>query len=454
MNNALEDVSNLRGSNAQAELTERFFRAASDGDVNAIRNTLSFFRSVSIDHRNDHGWTALMLAARNGHKEIVKFLLENGADPSLTTRTGQSVTDIGTFWNQKGVVDTLYKFLKPSSSRLEHVNYFGTNAANRQSYQRKDVQYIESLKTLGSTRYAVFAELELLISTNKSSKPSVLFLSYDQLNAVADKEYDVIYIGKGCLGKNSDDSGIEPDTIAYFAINYRHFPSEEGFPAKEFGGEFSGKGYATRMMMLPVEESGLVAQARSILAWHDRYRFCPTCGSKTKMAESGYKRSCLNSECRSHNGVHNTCFPRIDPVVIVLVVSPDGTKCLLGRQARFPPRMYSCLAGFMEPGESVEDAARREVHEESGVEVGRLEYHSSQPWPFPGQLMIGLVGYAVSEKITVDQEELEDAKWFTRSEVAEALAGGFTKDKGLLVPPKHAIAHQLQKAWVKMSANL
>lgn len=447
-----KDVSNLQASNAQNGILATFFRAASDGDVNAIRRTSGLFKSVDIDQRNENGWTALMLSARNGHLETTDYLLKAGADCTLINKSGQNARQMAAFWNHSNVVEKIDKFLSPKSSpRMEFVNYFGTNTVDRQSYRRKDTLYVESLEYLHSTRYAVFANL-LLFVTDGSERPSINFLSYDQIKSTLNNvKNDKIYLGQGCL--DDGDKGEHMDT-AYFAINFAEMPSEEDFPTKHFKGKFTATGPPTAMMRLPKRQAGLVAQARSILAWHDRYSFCPTCGNETKMIESGYKRVCVDKGCRSNHGVHNTCFPRIDPVVISLIISPDGQKCLLGRQQRFPPRMYSCLAGFMEPGESIEDAARREVLEESGIKVGKMDYHSSQPWPFPAQLMIGLIGQATSENITVDQEELEDARWFTKAEISEAVAGGFGKAEGLIVPPKAAIAHQLMKAWVQLTANL
>lgn len=448
-----KDVSNLQASNAQNQILANFFRAASDGDVNAIRQTTGLFKSVDIDQRNENGWTALMLSARNGHLETTDYLLKAGADATLINKSGQNTHQIASFWNHNNVVKKIDKFLSPQPSpRMEFVNYFGTSTIDRQAYQRKDIVYIESLKRLDSTRYLIFADLQLFV-THVAHRPTINFLSYDQVkNSLKKVKNDEIYLGQGCLADRDEEEQMD---MAYFAINFEEMPSEEDFPTESLKGEFTATGAPTTMMMrLPKKQAGLVAQARSILAWHDRYKYCPTCGNDTDTAESGYKRVCSNKDCRSNHGVHNTCFPRTDPVVISLIISLDGQKCLLGRQKRFPPRMYSCLAGFMEPGESIEDAARREVLEESGVKVGKMDYHSSQPWPFPAQLMIGLIGQAISENIVVDEIELEDARWFSKAEVAEALAGGFEKPEGLIVPPKIAIAHQLMKVWVQLAANL
>ena len=147
---------------------------------------------------------------------------------------------------------------------------------------------------------------------------------------------------------------------------------------------------------LEPREASILAQARSLIDWHARYRFCPACGSPQKTTESGYKKECDQEECIGHQGPQSFSYPRTDPVVITLVISPDGQKCLLGRAGRYVSGMYSCLAGFLEPGESMEEAARREVWEESNIKVGAIHYHTSQPWPFPSQLM-----YASDDKIHV-----------------------------------------------------
>jgi NAD+ diphosphatase len=182
---------------------------------------------------------------------------------------------------------------------------------------------------------------------------------------------------------------------------------------------------------------GILAQARAVLDWHDRHGFCARCGTATLAAASGWRRECPN--CGAQH------FPRTDPVAIMLVV--HGENCLLGRQPRFAAGMYSCLAGFIEPGETIEDAVRREVREESGIAVGRVAYHASQPWPFPSSLMIGCYGEATSEAITVDELELEDCRWFPRAEVASMLDG--THPDGLRAAGIGAIARRLIEDWCR-----
>lgn len=183
------------------------------------------------------------------------------------------------------------------------------------------------------------------------------------------------------------------------------------------------------------EEAAVYAAARSVLDWHARHRFCADCGGGTEPFRAGWGRAC--PACGTEH------FPRVDPVVIMLA-EHDG-RVLLGRQPQFPPRRYSALAGFLEPGESIEEAVAREVKEEAGVEVTNVRYVASQPWPFPGQLMIGCVAQARSDELTLDRHELEDAIWVGRDAVKAVLSG----DPGpFLPPPPYAIAHTLLERWV------
>jgi len=180
-----------------------------------------------------------------------------------------------------------------------------------------------------------------------------------------------------------------------------------------------------------------LAEAKAMLAWHARHRFCANCGAPTDLAEAGWKRHC--PACRAEH------FPRTDPVVIMLAVR--GEKCLLGRSARFAAAMWSCLAGFIEPGETIEEAVRREVREEAGIVCGRVGYFASQPWPFPMSLMIGAHAEALTTEIAVDPAELEGARWFDREEAALMLLR--RHPEGLGTPPPVAIAHHIIRAWVE-----
>jgi NAD+ diphosphatase len=181
-------------------------------------------------------------------------------------------------------------------------------------------------------------------------------------------------------------------------------------------------------------EAAIYAAARSVIDWHARHGFCANCGTATTMFRAGWGRTCPS--CRAEH------FPRVDPVVI-MIAEHDG-RALLGRQPSWPQGRYSALAGFLEPGESVEEAVRREIMEEAGVTVGAVRYVASQPWPFPSQLMIACVGAALDDAITLDTHELEDAIWVSREEVRRVLAG---EQGAFLAPPPYAIAHTLLTAW-------
>jgi NAD+ diphosphatase len=180
-----------------------------------------------------------------------------------------------------------------------------------------------------------------------------------------------------------------------------------------------------------------LAEAKAMLHWHARHRFCSNCGGATDLVEGGWKRLC--PACK---GEH---FPRTDPVVIMLAVR--GDRGLLGRSGRFAATMWSCLAGFVEPGESVEDAVRRETLEEAGIRCGRVRYLFTQPWPFPMSLMIGCHAEALNDDITMDRNELVDARWFTKAECAAMLMRQHPEK--LTTPPPVAIAHHIIREWVE-----
>jgi len=183
--------------------------------------------------------------------------------------------------------------------------------------------------------------------------------------------------------------------------------------------------------VLPVDEANLVAHARALVLWHGLQKHCGVCGSVSLVESGGNTRICGNDECGTQ------IFPRVDPAIIVLV--SNDQQCLLGRQPSWPAGRYSTIAGFVEPGESLEDAVRREVAEETNIEVGEVRYHSSQPWPFPSSLMLGFTAEATSGEIQLNDGELEDAQWFTRNE----LRSGFPK-----LPYRLSIARRLVDNWL------
>jgi NAD+ diphosphatase len=180
-----------------------------------------------------------------------------------------------------------------------------------------------------------------------------------------------------------------------------------------------------------------IGTAKAMFQWHTKHRFCSTCGQPSQMAAAGWKRIC--TACSTEH------FPRTDPVVIMLAV--DGDRCLMGRAPRFPEKMYSCLAGFMEPGETFEDATRREILEETGIHTGRVRYLMAQPWPFPMSLMIGCIAEATSTRISIGDAELADARWFSRDEVKLILKG--EHPDGINCPPRMAIANHIMRAFAE-----
>lgn len=214
------------------------------------------------------------------------------------------------------------------------------------------------------------------------------------------------------------------------------------FAAVPDGGD-TDPAYARRetwaaLARLPNEDLALYGAARSVLDWHARHRFCSQCGAPTQIAKGGWQRDCASCGA-SH-------FPRVDPVAIMLVEHQG--RVLLGRNAGFPAGTYSALAGFVEPGETIEETVAREVLEEAGVHVRDVRYIASQPWPFPNQLMIGCHAMAESDALVIDPNELEDARWFAREEIAEAIDKG-EASTGLRAPTSRAIAHYLLRWWLE-----
>lgn len=211
----------------------------------------------------------------------------------------------------------------------------------------------------------------------------------------------------------------------------------DGDPPYRELGEFQELRYLGTV--LPADEANLAAHARGLVLWHGSQQFCGRCGSSARSDAGGNSRRCVNSACGRE------VFPRVDPAIIVLVA--DGDRCLLGRQAGWPEGRYSTIAGFVEAGESLEDAVRREVYEETNIRVSSVKYHSSQPWPFPSSLMLGFVAEAddnVAQTIRLNDAELEDAGWFTRKE----LRSGYPK-----LPFRISIARRLVDDWLNESAR-
>jgi len=207
-------------------------------------------------------------------------------------------------------------------------------------------------------------------------------------------------------------------------------------------GRPQGLNFRQLMGTLSPDELATYGGAKALVDWHARHRFCARCGKPTELAKGGWQRNCTSEACKTEH------FPRVDPVTIMLVelAGTSEPTVLLGRQPMFPPRNFSALAGFVEPGETIEEAVAREVEEEAGLVVRDVSYIASQPWPFVSNLMIGCHAWADKAALTIDRNELDDARWFTRGEVIRAFAED--PDSELKLPPAQAIAHQLLRWWV------
>jgi len=230
-----------------------------------------------------------------------------------------------------------------------------------------------------------------------------------------------------------DISGWEPEGQDVSTVGSFFDPSEQKHP--EFPGDCAFTELRRRMSTMSARDAELAATAKAIVNWHGSHRFCARCGAESRVSHGGWQRTCPS--CGAHH------FPRTDPVVIMLITR--GNAVLMGRSNGWPEGMYSLLAGFVEPGETLEAAVRREVFEESGIKVGRVDYLASQPWPFPASLMFGCRGEAESDEITIDPVEIEHARWVSREEMMQVFAGEHPEIKPAR---KGAIAHFLLQNWL------
>jgi NAD+ diphosphatase len=275
-------------------------------------------------------------------------------------------------------------------------NVFAGAGFDRAAALRRDQAWIDERLRDPATRFTPVWELKNLFAADGG--PSVRWLNTAEAAPL---------LGAGTAVFLGMDGGA-----AHFAIEVGH--ADPADVARVAGAEFQE--LRRHGAALEAREAGMLALARGMMHWHARHRFCGVCGEPTEARDAGHLRACTSPAC---GAIH---FPRTDPAVIMRVTHED--RVLLGRQASWDPGRYSTLAGFVEPGESLEDAVAREVMEETGVPLRSVRYHSSQPWPFPASLMVGFTAQADDDRITVDHDELEDARWFTRDEYRRGLADG------------------------------
>ena len=303
---------------------------------------------------------------------------------------------------------------------METIHTFAGNPFDRGDSQRRDPAWLAAAARNPASRYLPLAQLNVLVRDAPE-----LRLGWLSPAEVARLNIAVAPVFLGVL-----------DDVAHFALDV----SELGDAVHELNLDESWRFADARAaaMQLDAAETGIVAQSRAQVGWHRSHRCCSACGAPTESGRGGHVRIC--GVCKAEH------FPRTDPVAIMLIL--DGDRCLLGQSLGPLARtgMYSALAGFIDQGESIEEAVRREIREEAGVIVGAVRYHSSQPWPFPSSLMIGCHGRALTTDISIDTSEMADVRWFSRDAVRSALA---QQNPDLRVPGAIAIAHHLIKAWAE-----
>ena len=301
-----------------------------------------------------------------------------------------------------------------------------TEASARTAFAGNTLHRDEAMRTDETLARALAAdETRALVFWGRNVAPAV---DGGFVHALADVSQDEAVTGPVLLGFEG--------ARAWLAFGLPERTEADGTPA---GMPLRSLGLAGAGDTSP-ETLGALAEAGALLAWHDSHRFCGRCGTEMRMAAAGWRRECPG--CGAHG------FPRTDPVVIMMIVheGSDGPRALIGRQPRFPPGNYSCLAGFLEPGETIEMAVRREVLEEAGIRVGAVRYHASQPWPMPHSLMIGCYGEALDDRIVPDEDELEDVRWASRHDLL--LMRQDAHPDGRRLPPPGTIARLLFDDWL------
>jgi NAD+ diphosphatase len=299
-------------------------------------------------------------------------------------------------------------------------NTFAGNPLDRESYRRTDGEWIAArLDDPASLALALWNGRPLVETSGEGG----VQLAY--LTAAMARDLDASAERRLFLGLWKE--------TAVFALDFEGPEDPANGPLEGLGRFEDLRGIA---QSLPASEAAMAATAKAIFEWRRRHRHCAACGQPSEVAEAGWKRIC--PACKTEH------FPRTDPVVIMLAVK--GERCLVGRQAAWPKLMFSALAGFLEPGESIEEACARELWEEARLRVSSVRYHSTQPWPYPASLMIGLIAEVENDDATADHVELDEVKWLTREEARAMIRGELAHAKA---PGPLAIAHQLIKAWAE-----
>ena len=293
---------------------------------------------------------------------------------------------------------------------------------DRAAHLREDAAWLDARLSDPASRFVAIWRQNAVI--RMGPEPRAVMHSRETLDGLLDGRAE-----PALLGVESNENGAG---TAHFVVDLSHLDAA-ALLARSPGAEIMD--LRESVQILPGADSALIAYARGLTYWHGRHRHCGACGASTEPREAGHQRRCGNAGC---GAVH---FPRTDSAVIVLV--HDGDACLLCRQSRWPAGMHSTLAGFLEPGESLEECVSREIHEESGVRVGDIRYHSSQPWPFPGTIMVGFMARALTRTIAVDETELEYAHWYRRGDLL-----GRPDSDAFRLPGRYSISRRLIEDWL------
>ncbi|MGF1649232.1 MAG: NAD(+) diphosphatase [Hyphomicrobiaceae bacterium] len=300
---------------------------------------------------------------------------------------------------------------------------------DRQSDRRSDAAYLDALLAAPEARFMILADYKPVIRANDArTEAAARWFSRAEMTSFGFPLENALFLG--C----DRETGAGRFAIALSEHRVRNAPG-----ALEVLRPIVDLRSLAMQGIAPSDDLSLMGLAKALAHWHDANRCCGYCGGSTMSRDGGWKRKCW--ACGQEH------FPRTDPVVIMLVVDRGNDRVLLGHEARFMEKMWSTLAGFIEPGEDIEHAVRRETFEEVGLRVGEVSFHSAQPWPFPHSLMIGCHAFAETTDIKIDPNEIEDARWFSRAEVEQMAAG--THPDGLWVPGRQAIARALILSYVE-----
>ena len=362
-----------------------------------------------------------------------------------------------------------------------HNAYFSNGNVQRLAFLRTRYDLLDKASTHPTAKYLTFEDLNPLRSKDRK----LAYVSYEEFKHEIGRPYEkdektqiqefdptrhyptLVFLGLDLEAPFEDKIELGAyHGVPYFALDV----TSNRYSAFRTRQAEKGRNHLPSRIDLTLshDESAIFSHARSLLDWNNRNRFCSACGGRTLSTHGGAKLVCppadagtpRKSACPTRVGLHNQAFPRTDPTVVVAPISADARRVLLGRGKRWPENYFSVLAGFVEPGESVEVAARREAYEETGVRIERVQLHSSQPWPYPSTLLIGAMGQCApgGEDITYPETELEEAKWFELGEIEHALDNGANAMweppikgyAGPRVPPPQLMAHQLLRGVLKL----